>query len=92
MTRSEKFAKTGAKAQIAQATVHEDLQWRDFTVNAVALSLSKASLGLLIDPSNGVGDIERKELRTIHNYSFYDDPGRLLRAHSLPDSSWFYAR
>jgi len=79
MARSEKFSKSGGKPQISPATVHEDLQWRDFTVNAVALSLNKASMGLLIDPANGVGDIERKELRTIYNYSFYDDPGRLLR-------------
>ena len=48
-------------------------------MNAIALSLNKASLGLPIDPTNGVGDIERKELRTIHNYSFYDDPSRMLR-------------
>ncbi|MEP6962142.1 MAG: hypothetical protein ABI995_08690 [Acidobacteriota bacterium] len=79
MARTEKFAKSGAKPQISAATIHENLLGRDFTVNAVALSLNKASLGLLIDPSNGMGDIERKELRTVYNYSFYDDPGRLLR-------------
>ena len=79
MARTEKFAKSGAKPQIAAATIHEDLRCRDFTVNAIALSLNKASMGLPIDPTNGVGDIERKELRTIHNYSFYDDPVRMLR-------------
>lgn len=41
--------------------------------------MNKASLGLPIDPTNGVGDIERKELRAIHNYSFYDDPSRMIR-------------
>jgi len=79
MARQERFAKSGARPQITPATIHEDLRCRDFTVNAIALSLNKASLGLLIDPTNGIGDIERKELRTIHNYSFYDDPARMIR-------------
>jgi tRNA nucleotidyltransferase/poly(A) polymerase len=79
MARTEKFAKSGARPQVAAATIHEDLRGRDFTVNAIALSLNKASMGLPIDPTNGVGDIERKELRTIHNYSFYDDPIRMMR-------------
>lgn len=76
---TERFPKSGGKPQAAGATIHEDLRCRDFTINAIALSLNKASLGLLIDPTNGAGDIERKELRAIHNYSFYDDPSRLLR-------------
>jgi tRNA nucleotidyltransferase (CCA-adding enzyme) len=79
MARIEKFPKSGARPQVTQATIHEDLRCRDFTVNAIALSLNKASMGLPIDPTNGVGDIERKELRTIHNYSFYDDPARMIR-------------
>ena len=79
MAHAEKFAKSGGKPQISPATIHEDLRARDFTVNAIALSLNRASLGLPIDPTNGVGDIERKELRAIHNYIFYDDPARMLR-------------
>jgi len=79
MARQEKFAKPGAKPQVQPATIHEDLRGRDFTVNAIALSLGKASRGLLLDPANGLGDLARKELRAIHNYALYDDPSRMLR-------------
>ena len=79
MSRSEKYAKTGAKPQIAPATIQDDLRRRDFTCNAIALSLSRASRGLLLDPMNGLAEIGRRELRAISTYGFYDDPSRLLR-------------
>ena len=79
MSRQEKYARTGAKPQISPATIQEDLRGRDFTCNAIALSLNRASRGLLLDPMNGLADIERKELRAVTTYGFYDDPSRLLR-------------
>jgi tRNA nucleotidyltransferase/poly(A) polymerase len=79
MARQEKYAKPAAKPQIHPATIHEDLRCRDFTVNAIALSLSKASRGLLLDPTNGLGDLENKEIRTVNNYTLYDDPSRIFR-------------
>jgi tRNA nucleotidyltransferase (CCA-adding enzyme) len=79
MARQETYPKPGGKPQVSPAIIYDDLRSRDFTINAIGLSLNKASLGLPIDPTNGVGDIERKELRAIHNYSFYDDPARMLR-------------
>lgn len=79
MARQEKYAKPGGKPQIQPATIHEDLRGRDFTVNAIALSLGKASRGLLLDPANGLGDLARKELCATSNYALYDDPARLLR-------------
>jgi tRNA nucleotidyltransferase/poly(A) polymerase len=79
MARSERYPKSGVKSQVTPASIHEDLGRRDFTVNAIALSLNRASRGLLIDPTNGLGDLERKELRTAYNYALYDDPGRVLR-------------
>jgi tRNA nucleotidyltransferase/poly(A) polymerase len=79
MARTEKFAKPGAKPQVTPATIHEDLRRRDFTINAIALSLNRASRGLMIDPTNGVSDLEHKELRAISNYTLYDEPIRLLR-------------
>jgi tRNA nucleotidyltransferase/poly(A) polymerase len=79
MARQERYAKPGAQPQVEPATIHEDLRRRDFTINAVALSLNRASRGLLIDPTNGLGDLARKELRAVHNYTLYDEPARILR-------------
>jgi tRNA nucleotidyltransferase/poly(A) polymerase len=79
MSRQEKYARAGAKPQVAAATIQEDLRGRDFTCNAIALSLNKASRGLLLDPMNGLADIERRELRLTNAYGLYDDPSRLLR-------------
>lgn len=79
MAREEKYAKPAGRPHVAPATIHEDLRMRDFSVNSIALSLNRASLGLLLDPNNGLADLERKELRAISNYTFYDDPPRLLR-------------
>ncbi len=79
MARQERFPKPGAKPVVRPATIHEDLRGRDFTINSIALSLNPASRGLLLDPNNGVGDLERKELRAVSNYTLYDDPIRLLR-------------
>src|SRR5205823_4647116 len=53
---------------------------RDFTVNAMALSLNPGSRGLLMDPFNGVADLEAKHLRILQNYAFLEEPSRLLRA------------
>ncbi len=79
MARQEKYGRAGSKPQITQSSIQEDLRGRDFTCNAIALSLNKASRGLLLDPMNGLADIERRELRAISTYGFYDDPSRLLR-------------
>ncbi len=79
MARRERYSKPGGKPAVEAATIHEDLRGRDLTVNAVALSLNRASRGLLVDPTNGLGDLERKELRAAYNYSMYDDPVRILR-------------
>lgn len=79
MARSEVFPKPG-KPQISPGTIIEDLRRRDFTVNAMGLSLNPGSRGLLLDPSNGSADIEAKVLRILHNYSFYEEPSRLIRA------------
>ena len=80
MARSENYEKPGKPPVISPATIAEDLRRRDFTVNAMALSLNPGSRGLLLDPFNGIADIEAKLLRILHNYAFVEDPSRLLRA------------
>ncbi len=79
MAREERYPRPGGRPEITPATIHEDLRCRDFTINAIALSLHPSSRGLLIDPNNGVADIQHRELRAVTNYSLFDDPSRLLR-------------
>ncbi|GGA59173.1 hypothetical protein GCM10011507_08210 [Edaphobacter acidisoli] len=68
------------KPVVKAATILDDLRRRDFTANAMALSLNDGSYGLLMDPLNGVADIENRELRLVSNYGFIEDPVRMIRA------------
>jgi tRNA nucleotidyltransferase/poly(A) polymerase len=68
------------KPVMKAATILDDLRRRDFTANAMALSLNEGSYGLLMDPLNGVADIENRELRLVSNYGFIEDPVRMIRA------------
>jgi tRNA nucleotidyltransferase/poly(A) polymerase len=65
------------------ASIQEDLRRRDFTVNAMAISLNEGSFGLLMDPMNGAADIEFRTLRLVSNYGFLEEPSLLIRVTRL---------
>src|SRR5215469_3251443 len=62
------------------ASIQEELRRRDFTANAMAISLNEGSYGLLMDPLNGAADIETRTLRLVSNYGFLEEPALLIRA------------
>jgi tRNA nucleotidyltransferase (CCA-adding enzyme) len=78
-THRVEYPKPG-KAVNHPASIQEDLRRRDFTVNAMAISLNEGSFGLLMDPLNGAADIEARTLRLVSNYGFLEEPSLLIRA------------
>lgn len=68
------------KPKYEPGSIIADLRGRDFTANAMAISLNEGSFGLLMDPLNGIADIENRELRLVSNYGFIEEPSRLIRA------------
>lgn len=81
-TRTYEYPKPGQPV-CHWAGIQEDLRRRDFTANAMALSLNEHSYGLPIDPMNGMADIESRLLRLTGSYGFLEDPARLIRATRL---------
>jgi tRNA nucleotidyltransferase (CCA-adding enzyme) len=78
-THRTEYPKPG-KPVFHPASIQEDLRRRDFTVNAMAISLNEGSFGLLMDPLNGAADIEARILRLVSNYGFLEQPSLLIRA------------
>jgi len=84
--RRETYAHPGALPAVEPAGLDEDLQRRDFTVNALAVPLSPAARRgrpAVIDPADGLADLEARVLRVLHPRSFHDDPTRALRGARL---------
>ncbi len=69
--------------EVVPAPILDDLRRRDFTANAMAISLNEGSYGLLLDPLNGVADLENRELRLVSNLGFIEQPALLIRAARL---------
>ena len=80
MARSERYPTAGSLPIVRQGTLEEDLARRDFSVNAMAVSLSDANWGLLYDPQRGLHDLRNGTLRVLYDDSFRDDATRILRA------------
>ena len=80
--RSEEYDSDSRKPHVKSTSVKEDLSRRDFTINSIALSLNEDDYGSLIDPFDGIGDIEKQLLRTPidTDETLKEDPLRMLRA------------
>lgn len=77
--RDDVYERPGGKPEYRFAGIMEDLRRRDFSINAIAISLNAQSRGLLLDPTNGLADLERQEVRALSIHAFTNQPVRLLR-------------
>src|SRR6185503_9971247 len=78
--RTEFYDAPAALPAVEHASIREDLFRRDFTINAMAVSLKGDDYGRLVDPFGGRADLDEKRIRVLHNLSFIDDPTRIFRA------------
>lgn len=78
-SRRETYAHPGALPDVAPAPIEDDLERRDFTVNAIAFGLTGPRQGELLAVPRALADLDRRRLRVLHAASFEDDPTRLLR-------------
>ncbi|MBN2621164.1 CCA tRNA nucleotidyltransferase [candidate division WOR-3 bacterium] len=78
--RIERYPEPAKLPHVYPSTINEDLNRRDFTINAIAMSISRENFGEIFDPFNGLGDIKRGAIRVLHKNSFIDDPTRIFRA------------
>ena len=87
--RSESYHSPAVLPVVQPGTIAEDLNRRDFTINAMAVSLEGDTAGELVDPFGGRSDLEAGRIRVLHDRSFIDDPTRILRAIRYEDRYGF---
>ena len=75
--RSEVYPNSGALPEVKLGDIHDDLKRRDFTINAMAISINEPYH--LVDSEDGRSDLNAGTVRVLHNRSFIDDPTRLFR-------------
>jgi len=78
--RKETYPHPGALPEVTPGSIRDDLRRRDFSINAMAISIGQEDYGRLIDFFNSINDLKKGYIRVLHDLSFMDDPTRTFRA------------